>query len=103
MNYYQADQSKFEEHILKLSKSGRKSMRSDCFLEAVTQIDGLAKDTVYISNISETGLMMIVMQGTSIPEEFQLLGLKKEPVNCRKVWQKNENIGVKFIEEKQNH
>lgn len=94
-----ADQARFEDHLASLSKERRNHDRSDCAFEAVTQFDGCPKDTVYVSNVSAMGLMMIVTPGTFIPEEFQLLGISGLPVNCRRIWQKSENVGVEFIDE----
>lgn len=94
-----ADQSRFEEHLANLSKERRTFNREDCAFEAVVQYHGIPKDTVYVNNLSLDGLMMIVTPNTYIPEEFQLLGLKEQPVNCSKIWQDGENIGVKFITE----
>lgn len=94
-----ADQIRFDAHLANLAKERRNFKRSDCAFEAVTQFDGGPRDTVYVTNISPHGLMMIVTPGTFIPEEFQLLGLSELSVNCRRIWHRGENVGVEFIEE----
>ena len=92
-----ADYAKLEAHLVNLAKEPRNSNRTDCSFEAVTQLDGCPKDTVYVTNISTDGLMMIATPGTFIPEEFQLLGISEQPINCRMVWRKDDYVGVEFI------
>jgi hypothetical protein len=92
-----ADYAKFEEHLASLPKERRNSKRTDCSFEAVTQFNGFPKDSVYVTNISTDGLMMIVTPNTFIPKEFQLLGITDQPINCRMVWRKGEDVGVEFI------
>ncbi len=94
-----ANHARFENHLVNLASERREFTRSDCAFEAVTQFDGGPKDTVYVTNLSTNGLLMIVTPGTFVPEEFQLLGLSELPKNCRKIWQRSENVGVEFIDQ----
>lgn len=90
------DEFKLNEHLQRLTIERRAAIRSDCMLEAVTQIQGLPKDTIYLANISDNGALVFVTPGTFLPEEFQLLGLSKAPVDCRLVWQKDRDAGIAF-------
>jgi hypothetical protein len=90
------DQSKLDEYLKVLATERRGSERSDCMLEAVTQINGSPRDTVYLANISDLGALLFVTPGTFLPDEFQLLGLSKNAVDCRLVWQKDRDAGIAF-------
>lgn len=85
-----------EDHIASLSKERRSTSRSDCWFEAITQIDGLPRDTVALSNLSAHGALMVVTPGTFIPEEFQLLGLSDSPIDCRRIWIDGQKVGIEF-------
>lgn len=96
MNFMQPKKPSLDEHIAALSKERRNSSRADCWYEAITQFDGLPRDTVTLSNLSEHGALMIVTPDTCIPEEFQLLGLNEKAIDCRRVWIDGQNVGVAF-------
>lgn len=102
MTLKSSDQRSLNKHVTALIHERRASVRTDCFLEAVTLIDGNPWDSVYITNMSETGAKMIVTLGTELPACFHLLGICDTPVQCSLVWQEGRNAGVAFIKERQD-
>jgi hypothetical protein len=96
MNFMQHKKPSLSEHIAALYKERRSSSREHCWYEVITQVDGLPRDTVTLSNLSEHGALMIVTPGTEVPEEFQILGLNKNAIDCRRVWIDGQKVGIAF-------
>lgn len=98
MRQIETSLQKLARKSVELNTERRAGLRANCSKEVITHINGSARDTVRINNISSGGASLIIAPGTVIPNEFAIEGLVEEGIiQCQVAWKYKRLIGIKFI------
>ena len=81
-----------------MQKNKRKSLRRDVRYTAWLRLEGTQLHGCVLSNASDQGACIDVEDSKLVPDSFELLlsGSGKSRRNCRVMWRKPQQLGVKF-------